>query len=131
MKCMCGGPHPSILPYKSPDTLTHFLTHPILYHTPHMVHTSPYIFPYLPHIPTHFTPPPTPQHTSLHLPHTPHTSLHNSTPFSHSPHTLSHTSPPLSHTSPHNPPTFSIYETVAKLPACDDVTLINLTGKAQ
>ena len=74
-----------------------------LSHSP--FHTSP--------LPTHLSlPPPTPQHTSLHLP------LH--------PNTLSHSPHALSHIFPHS------FDYVAKLP-CDDVTgtLINLTEKAR
>ena len=119
-----------------PHTLTHFHTPPPFL-SPHPFSTRQHTFPLtpytLPHfssaLPTHLSlPAPTPQHTSLHLPpHPPHTSFcsspylplhHNTLP--HSPHALSHTSPhifPLS------------FDYVAKLPS-DNVTLINLTGKA-
>ena len=69
-----------------------------------------------PHTITHFhTPPP------FLSPHPfPTRPLHPNT-LPHSPHALSHTSP---HIFPNS------FNYVAKLP-CDDVTLINLTGKAQ
>ena len=76
------------------------------------------------------------------LPHSPHTGILSHTPphtsFLASPHISSHSSPhfPLHpNTLPHSPHALShifphSFDYVAKLP-CDDVTLINLTGKAR
>ena len=102
------APYPNALPYTSPIPLS------TCQHTsPLTPHTLPHIFPYLP---THFlTPPP---HTSSHR--SPHLPLHPNT-LPHSPHALFHTSPLIF---PHS------FDYVAKIP-CDDVALINLTGKAR
>ena len=109
-------------------TPTHFPTPPpfLSPHAntlPHSPHTLSYNPPYTSPLPTHLSlPPNTLPYTS---PHTsclssPHLPLHPNT-LPHSPHALFHTS---SHIFPHS------FDDVAKLP-CDDVTLINLTGKAR
>ena len=115
-KCV-RAPHLNTLPCTS---LIPFLTRQ---------HTSP-LTPYtLPHPYPHFSSPHTSFLSSLHtpthfptpLPTAPLTSPYTPTnTFPHSPHALSHTFPTSSHS----------FDYVAKLP-CDDVTLINLTGKAQ
>ena len=114
------GPHTSIhfptsTPFPSP--------HPF----PTRLHTSPltpYTLPHPPHTSFLTVPPPTPQHISLHLPHTPHISSHSSPDLPLHPNTLPYS---LHALSPHLTPCFDY---VAKLP-CDDVTLMKLTRKAR
>ena len=105
------GPHTlTHLPYSSPHILSlHANTFSYSPHT--LSHTPPHTsFPTSPYIPTH---------SPYLFPQLPSPPLHPNT-LPHSPNSLSHTSP---HIFPHS------FNCVTKL--CDDVILINLTGKAR
>ena len=121
------GPHilthsHTLPPFLSPHPFPHANT---LSHSPHTVfHTPPHSSPldphlsYLtsPHTPTHFPPYLLPQ-----LPSPPATPLHTSqSPFTPCTHP---------HLSPHLPPQFQLCGEVTV--PCDDVTLVNLTGKGR
>ena len=125
-----GAPHPNTFSYTSPISLPtsfpHTPTHSLSPYTlPHPSPLTPYTLPHFstpltsflisPHTPKHFpTPPPT---LPISIPTAPLTSPYTPTHFPthpmHSPHIFPNS-----------------FDYVAKIP-CDDVTLINLIGKAR